>query len=175
MNLKTMLWDRIVSLMRGKKKGHDCGCSSRNKGRWVQRGSATQVAARLGADVVVMDINLNRLRYLDEITPPMAQIHKKNVNAARIIQQPMWHAQFSRNLVLNVIALIKDQKRLIFSAELFYYPQTKGCFSAPGLTEYAAMFDPFSFSYTKYANWFFRVNHIANGIITGQLFYLRRR
>ena len=39
-------------------------------GGGVVGSNAAQVAAGLGANVVVMDINLNRLRYLDEIMPP---------------------------------------------------------------------------------------------------------
>jgi alanine dehydrogenase len=38
-----------------------------------------RVAAGLGANVVVMDINLNRLRYLDEIMTPMAQIRREKM------------------------------------------------------------------------------------------------
>ena len=59
--------------------------------------NAARVAAGLGANVVVMDINLDRLRYLDEIMPP---------NATMIYSDPFAVARYAANADLVIGAVL---------------------------------------------------------------------
>jgi alanine dehydrogenase len=60
--------------------------------------NAAKVAAGLGANVVIMDINLDRLRYLDEVMPPNVRTIYSDPHAIR------WHATTS-DLVIGAVLI----------------------------------------------------------------------
>jgi alanine dehydrogenase len=67
-------------------------------GGGVVGANAARIAAGLGANVVIMDVNLDRLRYLDETMPPNVRTIYSDPHAIR------WHATTS-DLVIGAVLI----------------------------------------------------------------------
>ena len=80
-------------------------------GGGVVGANAAHIAAGLGANVTIMDINLNRLRYLDDVMPP-------NVTTIYCDPHAVEHYALDADLIIGAVLIPGDRAPTLISRSL---------------------------------------------------------